>query len=411
MKIIVQKFGGTSVSTLERRKLVAERVLQAVKDGYTPVVVVSAMGRAGDPYATDTFIQMAHQIYSETHPREMDMLIACGELISSVLICNTLLAHGLNAMALTGGQAGIVTDDNFGNAQILRINPEHLLRHLREGKILVVAGFQGWTESGDITTLGRGGSDTTAAAIGAALKAEAVDIYTDVDGIKTADPRIVPEAKTIPITTYDEIVNLAHLGAKVIHPRAVEIAMRRNVPLRVRSTFQDSPGTLVTYSIEGTQGFDVESTGRIITGVTHLPNMAQIRFRPGAVPAASSDIKVFRAVADAGVSVDLINVSPDRKSFIVSEPVADKTSRIIEALGLEVEIHRGCAKVSIVGLRMRGVPGIMATMVEALNEAGVEIIQTSDSHVTISCLIEMPDMEKAIRALHQKFELDNIGAR
>lgn len=408
LRIIVQKFGGTSVSTPERRNQVADRVQQAIKEGYTPVVVVSAMGRVGDPYATDTFIQMAQSIYPETHPREMDMLIACGELISSVLVCNTLKARDLDALALTGGQAGIVTDENFGNAQILRVSPDHLLRYLRGGKIPVVAGFQGWTENGDITTLGRGGSDTTAAAIGAALRADAVDIYTDVDGIKTADPRIVPEAKTIPVTTYDEIVNLAHLGAKVIHPRAVEIAMRRNVPLRVKSTFEDSPGTLVTYSIEGAQGFDVENNGRYITGVTHLPDMAQIHFWPGASTKDSSDIKVFRAIADAGISVDFINVSPDRKSFIVPEPLADKTRRIIENLGFEAEALKGCAKVSIVGLRMRGVPGIMATMVEALSEAGVGVIQTSDSHVTICCLLKTTDMEKAIRALHRKFQLDSI---
>lgn len=413
LRIIVQKFGGTSVSTPDRRTLVAERVQQALDDGYAPVVVVSAMGRAGDPYATDTFIQMAREIYPDTHPREMDMLIGCGELISAVLVCNTLKARGIPAMALTGGQAGIVTDSNFGNAQILRVNPEHLLRHLREGKVMVVAGFQGWTESGDIATLGRGGSDTTAAALGAALRAEVVDIYTDVDGIKTADPRIVPEAQTIPFTTYDEIVNLAHLGAKVIHPRAVEIAMRGNVPLRVRSTFEDSPGTLVTYSIETAPGFGERPSNRLITGVTHMPGMAQVKVM---LPATSSgehipetELKIFRHLADAGISIDLITVSPELKSFIVPEEVVDKTCRVLESLGCPAQVMRQCAKVSIVGSRMQGVPGVMASMVEALHEAGVPILQTSDSHLTISCLVHQRDMERAVRALHRKFGLDARG--
>lgn len=407
MRIIVQKFGGTSVATAERRAQVASRVKHALDEGYTPVVVVSAMGRAGDPYATDTFIQMATSIYKETNPRELDMLIGCGELISAVIMTNTLLAQGVPAVAFTGGQAGIVVDNNFGNANILRVNPEHMVQEMKQGKVPVVAGFQGWTEAGEIATLGRGGSDTSAAALGAALRAEVVEIYTDVDGIKTADPRIVPEARTIDVTTYDEIVQMAHQGAKVIHPRAVEIAMRRGVPLRVKSTFDESPGTLVTYSIEATAAFPEVHLDRIITGVTHIPNMARVVVpTPNQEDEADLEVEIFRSLADAGISVDLINVSPEQKSFAIPERLADRAERVLTSLGLKPKIQRACAKVSVVGTGMRGVPGVMANVVEALRGAGVKILQTADSHITISCLVKAEDMEKAVRALHQQFALN-----
>lgn len=413
MRIIVQKFGGTAVATADGRRQVADRVRQAVESNLAAVVVVSAMGRAGDPYATDTFLKLAQDIYPETAPRELDMLIGCGELISAVIMCNTLKAHGLDAVALTGGQAGIVTDSSFGEAQILRVNPEHTLRHLREGKVVVVAGFQGWTENGDIATLGRGGSDTSAAALGAALRAEVVEIYTDVDGLKTADPRIVPDARTIPVTTYDEIVNLAYHGAKVIHPRAVEIAMRRNIPLRIRNTFDDSPGTLVTYSIEAIASFAEagERAGlRLISGVTHQPGLAQVRVRrPDGLSAGNVQLKLFRALADANISVDLINVSAAEVSFTVPESVCDKACRVLRGIGLDVDAVPDCARISIVGSRIHGQPGIVAMMVEALAEAGVEMLQTSDSHVTISCLVRRPDMERAVRALHERFGLGGSG--
>ena len=237
-----------------------------------------------------------------------------------------------------------------------------------------------------------------------------MEIYTDVDGIKTADPRIVPEAQTLSVTTYDEIVEMAHQGAKVIHPRAVEIAMRRNLPLRVKSTFDDSPGTLITYSIETTLGMTEKMNGRVITGITHLPRMAQLRVLPGGKSEADMDLRLFRALADVDVDVDLVNVSPQQKSFIVPEGLGEKAARTIESLGFQVQVNKGCAKVSIIGSGMRGVPGVMASMVEALHQAGVSILQTADSHVTISCLVRQEDMEAAVRALHAKFGLDRGAA-
>ncbi|MDQ7794557.1 MAG: aspartate kinase [bacterium] len=399
MRLIVQKFGGTSLATPRQRSRVVELVRQAVAGGYHPVLVVSAMGRAGDPYATDTFIQLALQIYPDTAPREMDLLLSCGEIISAVLVANTLRAAGLDAMALAGGQAGIVTDENFCDARIVRVEPEHLLRHINQGRLVVVAGFQGATEMGDVTTLGRGGSDTTAAALAAALGAERLEIYTDVDGVMTADPDVVPEARTLRVMNYQEIAQMAREGARVVHPRAVDISMRRGVPVSVRSLAGGS-GTLIA-SPRGEIRDD-----RAVTGVTHLPGMAQIVVTPG--PAGASPrmtLDVFRSLAENGISVDLINASPDRQSFIVAQGSADRAAAILQDCGFEVTLRKDCAKVSVVGMGMRGRPGVMARVVEGLYGAGVGILQTSDSHLTISCLVKQEDLVRAARALHETFGL------
>ncbi len=403
MRIIVQKFGGTSVATPERRKVAADRVERAVREGLSPVVVVSAMGRRGDPYATDTLIQLANEACSELAPREMDLLLSCGEILSSVIMAGLLKDRGIPATVLTGGQAGIITDDTYGAARILKVDPSPILKRLREG-VVVVAGFQGRTELGEVTTLGRGGSDTTAAAIGGALKAEVVEIYTDVDGVMTADPRLVPDARTLSVTTYDEIAQMAHYGAKVVHPRAVEIAMQHRVPLRIKSTFEDGPGTLITYSAEaaGAAWSELQSDSPV-TGVTHVPGLAQVslRLRDGSQPLRA----VFRTLADAGISVDLINVSPDAATFCIDERQAPRAEQLLRELSLEPVIRTGCAKVSVVGSAMRGRPGVMATVVEALTAAGVELLQTADSHVTISCLVEASQLPNAAQALHQAFGL------
>lgn len=405
MRIIVQKFGGTSVATPALRAQVADKVLKAKADGCDPVVVVSAMGRLGEPYATDTLLNLARSVCRDGSPRELDLIASCGEIIASVVMCNTLRARGLAATALTGWQAGIITTADYTEAEIIRVEPDNILRCLKEGKTVVVAGFQGRAENGDVTTLGRGGSDTTAVALGAALGAEVVEIYTDVDGVKTADPRIVPEARTIEVMNYSEVFQLAHQGAKVIHSKAVEIAMRRNIPLRIRSTFSDSPGTLITSSAEagGWPGL----RGKIITGVTYILGVAQVKVHtPDSERQAELELAVFDALADAGVSVDLINVSPELKMFIIKGEQIPTAEARLKALGVEYEIVPRRAKVSIVGAGMRGVPGVMARVVRALSAAGVRILQTADSHLTISCLVAEEDVNKAVRALHDQFGLN-----
>ncbi|MDK2823079.1 MAG: aspartate kinase [Clostridia bacterium] len=405
MKIIVQKFGGSSLTTREKRMQAADKVIAARREGYSCVVVVSAMGRTGDPYATDTLINLAKEAYKDINPRELDLLLNCGEIISAVVLCQVFTSQGFEATVLTGAQAGIITDKSFTEARILKVNPDKIIKNLQENKIVIVTGFQGVTEDGDLTTLGRGGSDTTASALGVALNAEFVEIFTDVDGIKTADPRIVKDAKTLDVITYNEICQLAQQGAKVIHPRAVEIAMQKNIPLRVRSTFEDSPGTLVTNYGESYNTVEI-CTDRLLTGITHVPNITQLKiFINRSENAKGLELKIFRAMALSNISIDFINVHPDQVIFTVKDDNAEKAIKIIENLGLEVQVLPGCAKVSAVGANMAGVPGVMARIVEALTEENIKILQTADSHTTIWCLVKKEDMEKAVIALHKKFNL------
>ena len=405
MKIIVQKFGGSSLSTQEKRLQAANKVIAAKKEGYHNVVVVSAMGRTGDPYATDTLINLAKNINKNINPRELDLLLNCGEIISAVVLCQVFNNLGYEATVLTGAQAGIITDNSFTEARIIKVNPEKIITNLKDNKIIIVAGFQGISENGELTTLGRGGSDTTAAALGVALNAECVEICTDVDGIKTADPRIVKDAKTLDVVTYNEICHLAQQGAKVIHPRAVEIAMQKNIPLRVRSTFQDTPGTLVTNYNDTHNSVEI-SSDRLITGITHVPKITQLSIPidnyqdiPGV------ELKIFRSMALSNISIDFINVHPHQVIFTVRDEDAEKAEKIINNIGLRAEVLPGCAKVSTVGANMAGVPGVMAKIVEALTEENIQILQTADSHTTIWCLVKKEDMEKAVIALHKKFNL------
>ncbi|MHB8172054.1 MAG: aspartate kinase [Thermincolia bacterium] len=396
MKIIVQKFGGTSVATAATRAQAVERIIAAKEEGYAPVVVVSAMGRNGDPYATDTLINMVRAVEKEVAPRELDLLTSCGEIISTVVMVQTLRNKGYDAVALTGGQAGIQTDDNFGNAQINDINPQQIVDFAGQGKVVVVAGFQGLASDGSITTLGRGGSDTTATALGAALKAEVVEIYTDVDGVMTVDPRLVPEAKILNDLTYKEVCEMAYQGAKVIHPRAVEAAMSGEVPIKIKNTFSDAEGTLIAKN----------AAERAITGLAHLTNIAQIGvIVPEVMSKREAEVKVFRLLAQGDISLDMISVMPDAIYFTVTGDQGEKTANLLSEAGFQYKLTSGCAKLSVIGAGMQGLPGVMANLMEALYEAGVEVLQTSDSDITISFLVMEDDITKAVKILHETFKL------
>ena len=404
MRVIVQKFGGTSVAKAEAREEVVKKVFEALEKGYGVVVVVSAMGRNGDPYATDTLINLARGVLKNVRPRELDLLMSCGENISTVVMVQTLRAQGIEAAAFTGGQAGIYTDREFNNARITEIKPERLLKCLEEGRVAVVAGFQGITADNEITTLGRGGSDTTAAALGVALRAEVVEIYTDVDGVMTADPRLVPQARPMAQMNYAEVCEMAHLGAKVVHPRAVEIAMEGRVPLRIRSTFSDNLGTLIS---DGTAIGEIEiRSDRVVTGLAHLCEMALVKI------SSTEDLnqnglvlKVFQIMAEAGISVDMIQASPYQIGFIIQEELKEKAEEMLASLAVVVKIEKGFGKVAIVGSGMRGVPGVMARMVKGLQQANIAIFHSTDSHTNIACLIRQSDMCSALQALHLEFQL------
>ncbi len=403
MKIVVQKFGGTSVATPEVRAKAVQKIINAKKSGYYPVVVVSAMGRKGAPYATDTLIELAKSECVDTHPREMDLLMSCGEIISSVIMVNALRTKGYEAVALTGGQAGIITDDNYGNANILKIQPDKILMYLEMGKIPVIAGFQGITESGDITTLGRGGSDTTAAALGKALSASFIEIYTDVDGIMTADPRLVPNATVLKHLTYSEVFQMADQGAKVIHPRAVEIAMSCNIPLIIKNVNGNGPGTMVSSYYESDHLKAVEhDPNQVVTAISHMLNRTQVTI--GDLSPELQNIILSR-LAENGISIDLINVFPDKMIFTIDGNDSDKTTTILDQLGCRYSAVYHCSKISAVGNRMRGVPGVMARIIKALLKNQIQVLQTADSHTTISCLIKGEDTARALVALHDEFKL------
>lgn len=401
MKIVIQKFGGTSVSSIDSRNNIVKKIKEAKDKGKNPVVVVSAMGRKGQPYATDTLIGMLNEYKSA--PRNLDLIMACGEIISSVIVATHLKSEGWDTTPLTGGQAGIITDNHFGNANIKNVDTKLLLNIIKEGKVPVVAGFQGITEQGDFTTLGRGGSDVTASILGEALQADSIEIYTDVDGVMTADPRLVSSAKVLSAIDYNEVFQLAEYGAKVIHPRAIEVSMRCNIPLYIKNTNTDSPGTLITnYNKINLQK---TLTHPVVTGIAHISNRAQIKVKINQNIESYFDPLFFTEIANRNISIDLINLFPEEKVFIIDNNDIDKIEELLKENKYEYTIIDNCSKVTAIGNGMRGVPGVMARIISALHREGIQILQTADSHITISCLVNGKDTKAAIKVLHEEFNL------
>ncbi|WP_069649553.1 aspartate kinase [Caloranaerobacter ferrireducens] len=400
MKIVIQKFGGTSVSTFENREKVVKKIIDKFSKGYSLVVVVSAMGRKGDPYATDSLISLVNK--QNVSKRDLDLLMSCGEVISAIVLSDHIKRRGYETIVLTGQQAGIVTDSNYGEANVISVNPERIMRHLSQNKIVVVAGFQGADENGEVTTLGRGGSDTTAVILGEALKSEVVEIYTDVDGIMTADPRIVPEAKLIEKICYSEVYQLAENGAKVIHPKAVEIAERANLKVVVKNTLNECTGTLITYPETYNYSID-KNKDNIITAITHKVGRVQIIIYSDGNEEKIQ--KLMNEIAKNNISLDLINLLLDRKIFTIDKKDLGKLKRILDRSNIRYNLIDNCCKLSIIGNKMSGVPGVMAKIVNALSNEGISILQTSDSHTTIWCLIKERDAHKAIKVLHKEFNL------
>ncbi|MFZ5966533.1 MAG: aspartate kinase [Bacillota bacterium] len=405
MKIIVQKFGGTSVASKELREKVARKIIQSKESGYYPVVVVSAMGRKGDPYATDTLINLAYSAHSQDTGRELDMIMSCGEIISSVLLANVIKSMGYEAAALTGFQAGIITNNQFGNAEVLKVDSKNILKNLQKGLIPVVTGFQGITMDGDITTLGRGGSDTTASLLGEALNADVVEIYTDVDGVMTADPRLVPHAKVIDHICYDEIYQMAEDGAKVVHPKAVDIARRSSIPLVIKNTFTDAPGTIIGNL--NRVAYDEEiirhKPEKLLTAISHKHDIVQVTISIENLHEKNQ--LLMNELTKHQISIDLINFFTDKKVFTIHQKDLGELEKILKENNFQYSVLKDCSKVTIIGHRIRGVPGVMARIVNTLSAENITILQTSDSHTTISCLVNSKDVEKTVNALHKEFKL------
>ncbi len=403
MALIVKKFGGSSVATPEKIMAVARRVLQEKNPEDKIVVVVSAMGDT-----TDDLISLAKAITNETFGREMDMLLATGEQVSIALLAMAFAKLGQEAISMTGFQAGFTTNETFNKAKITGINADRVRQELDAGKIVVVAGFQGLTKDGDITTLGRGGSDTTAVAVAAGLKADHCEIYTDVDGIYSSDPRVVPTARRMKEITYNEMLEMARLGAGVMHPRSVELGMHYDMPIHVRSTFTQEPGTFIR------EEYTMEEKEFVIRGVTHDTNVAKIAVL-GVADQPGIAYKIFSNLAEANVDVDMIvqSVRTADKNiidmvFTISQGDVPQAKKILERLKNEMEfsglvIDENVAKVSVVGAGMLGNPGIAAATFGALADAGINIAVISTSEISISCLIEVEKVKEAVNVIHARF--------
>jgi aspartate kinase len=404
--LIVQKYGGTSVGNPERIKNVAKRVVRTKEEGHDVVVVVSAM--SGE---TDKLINLASQVNDNPDPREMDMLLSTGERVTIALLALAIQSLGYKAQSFTGRQAGIVSDNVHTKARIEKISGERVRHALTEGKIAVVAGFQGITESDDVTTLGRGGSDLSAVAVAAALKADVCDIYTDVDGVYTTDPNMVPQARKLDKISYDEMLELASLGAKVLQTRSVEFAKKYNVPVRVLSSFNDNPGTLVTKE-------DPDMEKVVVSGVAYDKNQVKVTVQ-GVPDKPGVAAKIFNTISDNNVVVDMIiqNVGEGGltdMSFTVPKTDAKKTAEVMKKIVAEigakgVSVKEDIAKVSIVGVGMRSHSGVAARMFSAFAKEGINIMMISTSEIKISCVIDAKYTELAVRVLHETFEMDKAA--
>ncbi|MBI2907480.1 MAG: aspartate kinase [Chloroflexi bacterium] len=403
MSLIVQKYGGSSVANADRIKNVCRRLAAARDKGNDVVCVVSAMGDT-----TDDLIELAHQVTSHPDDREMDVLLSTGEIVSSTLLAMGLRGMGYSAVSLSGAQAGIRTDTAHSRARIHSIDPVRVRKELQAGKIVIVAGFQGITRDMDVTTLGRGGSDTTAVALAAALKADSCEIYTDVEGVYTTDPRIVPEARKLDEIGYEEMLELAYHGAKVMHPRAVELGSVYGIPILVASSFTDAPGTL----IHGGTAMEIRNK---VSGIAHDANIAKITVigvpdRPGIAAA------LFEPLANAGISVDTIvqNASVNKitdLTFTVARGDLDKTVNLVkdvaESLGAkDIVTDTTLGKVSIVGAGMQSGAGYAGRMFKALYQGGINIELITTSEIRITCIIAESRLLDAVRILHKAFDLE-----
>jgi len=403
--IVVQKYGGSSVATAEHIKAVAERVKKVRESGLDLVVVVSAMGKT-----TDRLLALAREVSREPSPREIDQLLSTGERQSVALLAMALHDRGVAATSLSGAQAGMKITGRYGSGVISEIQPERMRSLLAEGQVVIVAGFQGENALGDVITLGRGGSDTTAIALAAALQADRCEIYTDVDGVYTADPRIVPAARRIPLISPDEMAEMAWRGAKVMHPRAVEIGALHDVEIHVRSSFNESPGTIIRED----KDLEFLETRETVAGIVHDLDVSRItltgiRTGPGTMS------RIFKPLAEVGLSVDVIVESAPKQgssdvAFTVGRADFAKArqlaNEVAKSLGGEVEGEEELGKVSVVGTGMFNRPGYAARMFDALGRTGIPIRMVSTSEIQVTCVIPAERVAEAVRCLHEDFELE-----
>ena len=407
MALIVQKYGGTSVADAERIQSVAQRIAARHRAGDKLVVVVSAMGDT-----TDRLIELASQVSEQPEARELDVLLSTGEMVTKTLVAMALHSLDIEAVSLTGAQAGLRTDAAHGRARILEVEPARIEQELERGRVVIVAGFQGISEELEVTTLGRGASDITPVALAAALKAERCEIYTDVDGVYTADPRIEPNARKLRDITYEEMLEFSSTGARVLHPRAAELGMVYGIPIVIASSFSEEPGTL----IHG--GVSMEQFNKV-RGIAHEPRIAKVTLR-GVPDQPGIAANIFEPLAERHISVDTIvqNASVERltdltftldaKDLAAAKPIVEELAKTVGATDVVADDDLG--KVSIVGTGIQSAPGYASRMFRALSDAGINVEMISTSEIRITCIIRRADVEKAVRALHKTFELEQADA-
>lgn len=391
MKKVILKFGGTSVATNENRKKIVNIIKKTINNGEFPIVVVSAIGRGGDNYSTDTLLGLISEKYKKNNKIGTDFLMCCGEFISTVVLSSCLYDNEIDSIPLTGGQAGLITDNVYGNAKAIKYDNNLINKFINKNIIPIVAGFQGINEELFFTTFGRGGSDTTACLLGYTLDATRVEIYTDVDGVMTADPRIVPSAKLVSKLSYNEIFQLAEMGAKVVHPKAVLVAKQKNIKVYVKNTMKDNIGTIISN----------ESSNKPVVSITSMSNRVQIIINKK--DNKNEYYNILDIIAKNKISLDLISIFADRQIFTISLEDREKFVELAHNYNIKFNIKDNCSKISLIGEGMKGIPGVMSKIYSTLVKNNIEVLQTSDSHMSIWCLVDDNDKDLAIKVLHEAF--------
>ena len=395
MECILQKFGGTSVQTKNSRLICISKIKESIYNGNKKVVVISAIGRKNDPYSTDELLSLVSENFKKNNPLYLDKLISCGEIISSIVFTSELQSNNVNALPLIGQDIGILTDNNFGNAKILNIDTSNIEKLLSENIIPVIAGFQGVTSDGNITTLGRGGSDISAVKLATALNCDRVEFFKDVDGLMTADPKLVSKAKSIEEISYEELFELSSYGNNIIHPEAVKVAMDENIPIIIKNTFNSFKGTVINNNISKDEDY--------FKGMTYLKDCIQIKIFKNENLNNENYYKVFQKISDENINIDFINIFVDHKVFTIYKDDFEDIKTILNDYEIKYEIIRACSKIGIVKANLKKISITIARLIELLHREGIDVLQTNHSNMSIWILVKNSDLEESLNIIHENF--------
>lgn len=395
MECILQKFGGTSVQTKNSRLICISKIKESIYNGNKTVVVISAIGRKNDPYSTDELLSLVSENFKKNNPLYLDKLISCGEIISSIVFTSELQSNNVNALPLIGQDIGILTDNNFGNAKILNIDTSNIEKLLSENIIPVIAGFQGVTSDGNITTLGRGGSDISAVKLATALNCDRVEFFKDVDGLMTADPKLVSKAKSIEEISYEELFELSIYGNNIIHPEAVKVAMDENIPIIIKNTFNSFKGTVINNNVSKDEDY--------FKGMTYLKDCIQIKIFKNDNLNNENYYKVFQKISDENINIDFINIFVDHKVFTIYKDDFEDIKTILNDYEIKYEIIRECSKIGIVKANLKKISITIARLIELLHREGIEVLQTNHSNMSIWILVKNSDLEESLNIIHDNF--------